>query len=305
MDNKLTENIKNLVEHIKTLNKFQKGSIDSTVAMLSDEEIQLFDSYIKHFISTGVTIEFLAESYDLFVKETNKEQFYFLRHKKYRYSSFKEVAELVYFNKEYMKKYMHGIAVTLFLWPSHIEMRRYFEKMIPKNKNGKYLEVAAGHGLHFMRAMRLANYDLYEGIDISPTSVAMTEAVLADKTFGGFSHEKYRIRECDFFKMDSNEKYDAVVAGEVIEHIEDAVGFLKKIGSLSKDDGFMFVTTCINAPEPDHIFLFNSLKHLDEIVDQASMRIKDSLVVPYIGVTIEEAEKKLLPINIAMVLEKK
>ena len=204
-----------------------------------------------------------------------------------------------------MKKYMHGIAVTLFLWPAHIEMRRYFEKMIPKNTKGKYLEVAAGHGLHFMRAMKFASYDIYEGIDISPTSVAMTKAILKDELFGGFAPEKYNIYECDFFKLNSTEKYDAVVAGEIIEHIEDALGFLRKISSLTKDDGFIFITTCINAPEPDHIFLFDSVKHFEDIISEAGLKVKDKLVVPYIGVTLEKAEQDLLPINIAVVLEKK
>ena len=300
----VTNNVAELVENIKALNKFQKNSIDPIIESLTKEEMDLFDTYIKHFVSTGLSIAFLAESYDFFCRETAKEQFYFMRNKKYRYSSFEETSSLVYFNKDYMWKYMHGIAVTLFLWEAHIEMRRFFEDVIPKDKSGTYLEVAAGHGLHLMRAMHLSAYDKFEGIDISPTSVGMTQAILKNKVFGDFDPAKYNIYEQDFFKMDEGRSYDAIVAGEVIEHIEDAVGFLKKINGLANPDAFIFVTTCINAPEPDHIFLFDSLEHLENIVNESGLKISNKCVVPHIGLTLSQAKEKLMPINIAMVLEK-
>jgi cyclopropane fatty-acyl-phospholipid synthase-like methyltransferase len=132
----------------------------------------------------------------------------------------------------------------------------------------------------------------------------MTQAVLEATVFGGFARDRYRVRLCDFFELGSSVRYDAVVAGEVIEHVEDALGFLRQVHSVANAGAFIFITTCINAPEPDHIFLFRSVSHFESIVAEAGLRVKDKLVVPYTGVSLEEAERELLPINIAVVLEK-
>ncbi len=198
---------------------------------------------------------------------------------------------------------MHGLAITAWLWPNHRDMHRYFARSIPATANGTYLEVGPGHGVYMMTAMKLSHYDRFEGIDLSPTSVDMTKALLDSRNETGVAD--YEIYCSDFLKDDLHtDRYDAIVMGEVLEHVEQPLEFLQKIRELAADDAFIFVTTPVNAPAIDHIYLFESFDAIEKLVMQAGLAIRDSRQFPYPGQTVEESTEQCLPINVALVLEK-
>jgi 2-polyprenyl-3-methyl-5-hydroxy-6-metoxy-1,4-benzoquinol methylase len=201
-----------------------------------------------------------------------------------------------------MTKYMHGLALTSFLWPNHTRMRRYFEEKLPRGRSGLYLEIGPGHGFYFMTAMRGTRFSPFFGIDISPTSVELTRRLLESGVFGQFSN--FSLYEADFLQADPPARADALVMGEVLEHVEEPARFLRRAREVTTDDAFVFVTTCINSPAFDHIFLFESVDHLSSVVESAGLRISDSLVLPYEGLSIEETNARRLPVNVAMVLSR-
>ena len=139
-------------------------------------------------------------------------------------------------------------------------------------------------------------------MDISPTSVALTTQILTSGAFGQFSNFSIELR--DFLHGDLTETACALVMGEVLEHVEDPVRFLRRAREATSPDAFIFVTTCINSPAFDHIFLFESMRHLASIVEAAQLRISDSLVLPYEGLSLEETNASKLPVNVAMVLSR-
>jgi len=98
--------------------------------------------------------------------------------------------------------------------------------------------------------------------------------------------------------------YDAIIMGEVLEHVEQPDVFLKRIAELAKDDAYIYVTTCINAPAVDHIFLWRSTDELEKMIEGTGLKIKTPLRLPYEGKTLEESQAAELSINVAYVLEK-
>jgi 2-polyprenyl-3-methyl-5-hydroxy-6-metoxy-1,4-benzoquinol methylase len=298
----LSPNISTLLEKVCSLNMLQENFLSNSIKNLPSEELNDFERYIEYCLQAGTHLDYLAQSYDFIVKEMLSEQFYFRKNKKYRYSSYNEVASSVYMSRDYMSQYMYGLALTSFLWPNHAKMKRYFLQTIPKTAAGKYLEIGPGHGFYFMSAMKNTRYDFFEGVDISPTSVEMTNQIVGSRHFGTFS--RYRIYECDFLKSNFSEPFDAVVMGEVLEHVESPRTFLDRIGSLTKPGGYIFITTCINSPALDHIFHFKSVDHLEVVIDQSNLAIHDKLVLPYNNTTLEMSVRKELPINVAYVLGK-
>jgi 2-polyprenyl-3-methyl-5-hydroxy-6-metoxy-1,4-benzoquinol methylase len=297
------ERIKKLTDAIVRINPLQRAFIEESLIDVRDHELRDLDAYIRFAEAAGIESDYLAESYDLIVKDTLREQMYFQRHGCYRYSTFDEVAGSVYFNEEYMRKYMHGLAITAYLWPNHRALHRYFIDVIPTDKDGRYLEIGPGHGVFMMCAMRKTAFSRFEGVDISPTSVEMTRSLLGSGLFGDFA--SWEIIEQDFFASDMEDGgYSAVVMGEVLEHVEDPGQFLRQINTVATDDAFIFITTPVNAPAIDHIYLFDSVESIEALVSDAGLTVRDSLLVPYPGLSVEESTAQKLPVNVAMVLGK-
>jgi 2-polyprenyl-3-methyl-5-hydroxy-6-metoxy-1,4-benzoquinol methylase len=292
-----------LIACILAMNPLQSNFIAQSLNGIRADELDDLNSYLAFGLGRELSIEYLAECYDLIVKDTMREQLYFQRHGRYRYSSFKEVADAVYFDDEYMRRYMHGLALTAYLWPNHRSLHRYFIGTIPANRDGRYLEVGPGHGMYMMSAMRKSGYSIFDGIDISPTSVAMTHDLLESGCFGSFKN--FRISLQDFLASDiSRESCAAIVIGEVLEHVEDPGRFLVRTREIASDGAFIFITTPINAPAVDHIYLFESYDEIQNLVTGAGLHVVDSLLVPYPELSVEESMEQKLPVNVAMVLGK-
>ena len=292
-----------LITSIVEINPLQAAFMDASLATAEAGDIDDLESYIRFCNAQGVSLTYLASCYDVIVKDTLCEQLYFQRHKCYRYATFDEVAHSVYFNDAYMRQYMYGLALTSYLWPNHRELHHFFVQHLPREQRGAYLEIGPGHGIYMVSAMRLSAYTVFEGLDLSPTSVALTDNLLGSGHFGEFNN--YTVCQKDFLADDHlRDSYDAIVMGEVLEHVESPSSFLKKIHALSHGETFIFITTPINAPAIDHIYLFDSLQSVEQIVSQSGLRIAHCLRVPYPGCSLEQSEQQSLPINVAMVLAK-
>ncbi len=135
-------------------------------------------TYIGYCTSRGLSLHYLAECYNRLTIDTIIEQIYFRRHGKYRCSRFEEVADRVYFDDEYMKKYMYGLALTSFLWPNHAALHKFFVASFPKGLGGTYLEIGPGHGYYFRRAATLGNFTRMIGVDISSASVELSNDIM-------------------------------------------------------------------------------------------------------------------------------
>lgn len=297
------ETVRLLVEKIADINNAYLSVIETSLANLSRDEIASFNEYLLYCIDKSVDISTLAESYGVIVRDTFKEQLYFQRHGHYRFSSYTEVADSVYMNDQYMNLYMHGLALTSYLWINHVALRRYYEESIKARGKGSYLEIGPGHGYYFMQAMKLSSCNDFLGVDLSPTSIRLSEDVISSGRFGDFNN--YQLLEANFLEWESHQKYDYVVMSEVLEHVEEPLSFLLKIADCLSDNGTAFITTCINAPAIDHIFLFDSVESITEMIENAGLNILSEKVVPYPGLDIHESMHKRLPVNIGFELSKK
>jgi SAM-dependent methyltransferase len=278
---------------------FMKRSLQS---MRADTRVELTD-YLSYCLSIGISLEYLADSYNTIVNDTAMEEIFFEENKRYRWSRFDELANSVYFDDTYMRNYMYGLAITAFLWPNHVALHDFFIQTFPRGQKGTYLEIGPGHGYYFMQAARLGNFDRLLGVDISPASVALTRDII--RHFEIERKCRAEVIETDFLTFhEGNHEYSCIVMGEVLEHVEDPGRFLSAIAGLSGPATHIFVTTCMNAPAVDHISLFRSGKDVEDIITSSGLRIVDSCYVPYVGKTLAECEQKALAVNVAYVLRK-
>ena len=296
-------NLHQLFDSIIEKSPGHENFLNLALDIINETEIKNLDRYVQYCLSKPLSIDYLSESYLTIVQDTFNEQIYFMRNKSYRYSRFKDVADKVYFNREYMDRYMYGLALSSFIWPNHLFLSREFEKKLPKNRHGKYLEIGPGHGYHLMSAMENTSYDEFLGIDLSAASIAQTQSII--DFYAPTAANKLTLKEADFLSERNLElrTFDAVVMGEVLEHVECPERFLIRIAELAKPGAFIFITTCINAPAIDHIYLWRHTDELEALIESCGLRIKEALRLPYGKTSLEESVEKDLAINVSYVLE--
>lgn len=297
--------VERLIDDILEKNPLHQKIVTVSLQNMTDQEIQNLETYLNFSKEQGQSVEYLADCYLMMVMDVLKEQLYFQKHKEYRYSTLDEVAGSVYHDPEYMTQYMYGIAISCFMWPNHLEMLRFFKETVPKDKKGQYLEVGPGHGLYFMSAMEKTAFDKFNGIDISETSIGITKKIV--EYFLPNQKSNYALELKDFLDADQlkSNTYDAVVTGEVLEHVEEPELFLRRIADIAKPDAYIYVTTCCNAAVIDHIYLFRTIKEVEDMMDECGLKVVKPLYLPYEGKTVEECLEKQLPISVAYVLQKK
>ncbi len=278
---------------------FMKRSLES---MREDTRAEL-TGYLTYCQSVGLSLEYLADSYNTIVGDTFREQMFFQENKRYRWSRFDELANSVYFDETYMRKYMYGLAITAFLWPNHVALHDFFIRTFPRGQKGTYLEIGPGHGYYFMQAARLGNFERLLGLDISSASVALTRDIV--RYFEIDKECRAEVVETDFLAFrEENQEYSCIVMGEVLEHVEDPRRFLSAIARLSGPSTHIFVTTCMNAPAVDHISLFRTGKDVEDIIAASGLHMIEACYVPYFGKTLAECEKRAMAVNVGYVLRK-
>ncbi len=298
-----TDRIAELLTAIGNSNRLQREFVSTAIADLSPAEREELAQYLHYVQETErQSVSRMAEHYLALVRDTMKEQLHFRRNRTYRHSSFAEVARAVYQDHAYMESYMYGLALSSFLWPNHLRIKRWFVAQLPRDCAGSYLEIGPGHGWHFLTAMRLTNYGEFVGVDYSATSCAMTERLVKSGILGLKEPRLHTFVTGDFLELPLAGTYAAVVMGEVLEHVEQPRLFLERIRALTTPASFIYVTTVINAPMIDHIFLFRTFDEIATMVAAAGLRILDHVVVPPSGVALEAAVAQQLPLAVALTL---
>lgn len=106
-------------------------------------------------------------------------------------------------------------------------------------KDGKILEVGSGLG-YLTYALNQEGYQA-EGLDYSETAVAYAKKLYSNKHSSGTIED---------FSQENKNKYDAVIATEVIEHVTDPAGFVASNLAVLKNGGTLILTTPIKDIHP-------------------------------------------------------
>ena len=299
-----SECIRMFVEGVEQVNPVHMNFLNSSVEMLDEKCFRELDEYLRYCLKSGLGISDVVSAYDLIVRDTMREQLFFLVNKKYRYRRYEDVRASVYFDKEYMSNYMHGLALTTFLWPNHRVIYEFFEKCLSQTECSNYFEIGPGHGYFFMKAVMSGRFHSYYGIDVSPASIEMTDNVL--KYYGGeLSLIEYKLDVVDFFDVDFLEKDRLIVMSEVLEHVENPEDFIERIRDISSSNCEIYINTVVNTPAIDHIYLFEDPCVVEGMFEKHDLSVVDKLYVPYSGKSYDECVENKFPISVAYLLKVK
>ena len=289
--------LQELADRICARNPFQRKALepflnsrDQLYWRRGNDAITRLVTYLQ---SVGSNMDEAAGAYDDLCREIMIETAHFKRTGKYSCGCQADAYDNVYRDEKVMRRYMIGVAVTLFLWPNHYALwDRYLSLLAErKGKVSRYLEIGPGHGMFLGAAVRDLQAESYTAIDISPASLKMTAGILPFLTDGDL--ERLRLIEQNVFEMDTDARYDLIVMGEVIEHLDDPAPILRKLASVLSDQGLAYFTTCANCPVKDHVYLMRSTEEMRDLVTSCGFELVDDLALSLSGAAVP-AEGELI-----------
>ena len=296
-----------MVELVSNQNPLQRKRINNFISR-QDREFWEYAEYLCHtlgrsFLKTEKGRVAVASAFNRMTMDFLKEQIRFKKTGVYLLNDARVARENVYDRPEVMQYYMVGLFLSYLLWPNHFKMLDFFRKYIREDLHvGRYLDVAPGHGLFAVETMQRFPTLRSTLLDISQTSIQVTSEIL--QTFQ-IDSSRYDFVNGDFLTAPiDGGKFDFISMGEVLEHVNDALGFMKRAHDLINNDGRIFMTTCTNAPAIDHIYHFHNTNEIRSLIHEAGLRILKEESLPSEDVPEEFCEVELITINYCCILAK-
>jgi SAM-dependent methyltransferase len=221
----------------------------------------------------------------------------------YLYGSFQEVKENVYDDpgRELSGPwYTWALYFSQIFWVTHWEVMRFFRsEYCPTNQNvGSVLEVPTGTGIYLAVFLRGNPEWRGTGVDLSDSSIAFTRDV---HTWYGVAEDRISLVRDDIYTWDSGCRYDRIMCGEFLEHLEDPQGVLRKIRMLLAPDGRVFITVAVYAAMIDHIYLYRSAEEVRVQIREAGLVPERELLQPVF--TGRDPEERNTPVNYCAILK--
>lgn len=293
-----------ILDYIDEQNPMHYKKLKKNIAFDNEEYVAraeaFFSNYEQLLHKEGKDLPFALDCYLRVCEDVIDEQLRFVETGKYSCTSFDEVNKRVYGNPEVMSYYMHGLLVTQYLWAHHYDILQFFFKnfsaFTADIKN--VLEVGGGHGLFTNEVInQLSEGYTYTMVDISETSIEMS------KEFVKSGHVDYILQ--DVYQFESEQKFDFIIMGEVLEHLEDPLGIMKKLHSLGTDNATAFITAPCNSPAIDHIYLFRNPNEIIQLFNEAGWEVVKDLIVSSEKKKPNAVDDPLIPVMYAAFLRKK
>ena len=241
---------------------------------------------------------FSLMSYNELCKETLSEQYYLKKNGTYRAINQKIDNKLLYISSNKMKAYLLGLMLTQILWPSHYKILKFYRSSIKGKRKIKFLEIGSGHGL--MTKYLLENSSQNFGLicDISKQSLNLTKNIIYKQV----NKNNLKFINKDFFKLDTDLKFDLIIMGEVIEHVTNPQKFLLKAKKLLAKKGKIFLSTCANCAQVDHLYHFKCINEIHRLIKKCKLKIESELISPSENIPKNKWKKEKIAINYCSIL---
>lgn len=290
-----------IVERIYDKSPLQRKRLSLYLAGRSPEffaEANGFAAEYGGFLeSRGISIEYAVDAYLKMCGSMLRHQINFIRTGRYPAESSEQANDAVYSNESEMLPYMVALGMSQFLWRSHYEIFSFFAAAIRERSDRitSYLEIGPGHGLLLEKALSLAgNLEEVVAIDISPASLKMTEEILAHSRPG---KDVVRFVLGDIQKTDLGRKFDFIAMGEVLEHVNDPKMLLHRLKEMLVPGGWGFISTCANCPAVDHVYQFDTVTQIREMITGSGLSIERDLALPAENMSVSKAEEERITVN--------
>lgn len=296
------ENLTKITKEIGSKNPLQKKKIFNEFKRYNNKILIDFENIAKDVISvsrkSNFKIKEICNFYNDLCNETIQEQLYLKKFNTYRSIKENKNNLNLYQSNYKMKKYIIGLMLTQIYWKSHVQIFQWYKSKISKIKPKNFLEIGSGHGL--LSKELLIKKNISGTIcDISQQSLNFTKKILSNY----LKINRIKFKKIDFFKLDPNEKFEFIIMGEVIEHVENPIKFLRKVKTLLKKKGKIFISTCANCAQLDHKYHFKKIEEIRNLIKKTNLVIKHELISPTENIPKNRWIRERIAINYCAILE--
>ena len=305
LKNMLTKKYKNFNKILNKLNQLNKSNYVKIKKFIRAQKLEYYltaeeiSKNIFYFEKKWKLKKYFSlVSYNDLCKETLSEQFYLKKYGTYRAIKQDIDNKLLYVSSKKMKAYLLGLMLTQIFWPSHYKILRFYKSKIKSRKKVRFLEIGSGHGL--MTKYLLENSSENSGLicDISKQSLSLTKSIIHKQA----KQNNLKFINKDFFKLDSSFKFDLIIMGEVIEHVKNPKKFLLKAKRMLTKDGKIFLSTCANCAQVDHLFHFECINQIQHLIKKCKLKIDSELISPSENIPKKDWKKEKIAINYCSIL---
>lgn len=274
--NKEFYNLNRVTASLTKQNSFSKGIVGRAEQMFGHEWCAELDLMIGYLFPENDILDRALAGYTAFAFDALKRQKRFEKERVYQLSTFDEAAERVYFNEDHMMgQYLPGLLLSHYFWPHHYNQLNFFRdtflsRILERNYSA-FLEIGVGTGIYSRVALQYADKITGTGVDISEFSRKFTENHI--RQFG--LQNRYKTQITDIFETGHGLNTDALICVEVLEHLESPVAFLRALRAILNENGVGFITAALNAPDMDHIYLYENTSQVEEQIKEAGFEISN------------------------------
>lgn len=248
-----------------------KGNVEELVQTYNGDFYMIVSLLRRFFDERQLPVEKIADNYLKMIDDMRIEGMRFKKTKQYSCANQHEAYLKVYSNANVMEYYMNALLLSQVLWTHHFKMLMFFRSQLQTaflREVKSVLDIGPGHGFFsYLVIENLKGINNVDIVDISDGSLEMTKAIIGD----GAGKIAYFNR--DIFNYESDSKYDLIILGEVLEHLDEPLLILNKLGSLLSENGYLWLTTPTNAPALDHVYLFRSKQEIIDLLEKANLEI--------------------------------
>lgn len=289
------------VERIYAKSPLQKKRLSAYLAERNPEFFQEADEFAMRYgnflASRGISIDFAVDAYLKMCGNMLRCQMDFMRTGRYPVESSAQANQTVYSSEREMLSYMVGLGISQFLWSTHYEIFTFFSASIRERASliANYLEIGPGHGLLLEKALALgANLQEVVAVDISPTSLSMAQAIIE---YSMPDKKNVRFVLGDILKTDLGNQFDFIAMGEVLEHVNQPNELLVRLKQMLAPGGRAFISTCANCPAIDHVYQFDTVDQIRDLILSSGLEIVNDLPLSVEKMSVSEAEGRKITIN--------
>jgi SAM-dependent methyltransferase len=260
--------------------RLSKGLIERAEAAFGSEWSADFGCLIASLFANEEQLTAAAKGYTAFAFDSMRRQKAFETSRVYPNKTYAEAAKEVYFNADHMvDEYLPGLLLSHYLWPHHYRQIQFFDTAflapMAQSPSKLFAEIGIGTAAYSRRVLERIQQAHGRGYDISPSSCRY-----AERHVEAIDAMSRYVVKCQDILANPIEPVPWLICVEVLEHLEDPVGFLRALRVAVAPGGRAFITAAVNAAHTDHIYLYRQAQDVELHLVEAGFVIEQAFSAP-------------------------